>query len=184
MSELSIKNMLNEAHSKKEVISIFTDKDQTDKCSTGYILAISKEQIILNHLSSRGCYDGYVLRNTDYIYRVDIDTDYESRLATLYNKQGQNHPKIIETKKLNTNLLYKLLNASKCKNLFVSLGIDADNHQEDIVGRISSVNNQCVSVARASSSGLQSGTSFVFLRDIQFVNCDTESEQLLSLMST
>mgnify|MGYP006900180291 CR=1 FL=1 len=75
--------------------------------------------MLIAHISMHGCYDGYILKRIDDLYRVDVDGKYEQKIGRLYSIKGQSHPPI-SIDASDRSLLQTLLNFAKQARLIVT----------------------------------------------------------------
>ncbi len=168
---------------RNEIVSIFTDRNNADTWLSGFIESISKEHIILKHVSPEGKYDGFVARRLDDIFRLDFDGIYEHRLLKLYNTQKQFHEDIFTNKEPNCGNLFKLiLQAARTWGLVVTISID--ENQENIIGFVKELNSNIIAISKISYEGSNDGECSFYLSDIVSINCDTSDEIVYKLLYT
>lgn len=56
MCKSNIIKFLNESLNEKLFVSIFSDREQPDKCSVGFVEAISEDHVLINHVTTLGIY--------------------------------------------------------------------------------------------------------------------------------
>lgn len=170
---------------KNEIISIFTDRNNADTWSSGFIESLSKEHIILKHISPIGRYDGFIARRLDNIFRLDYDGIYEHRLLKLYNMQVQSHKSIFTNNEcIEENLFNKLLQFARISNYVITLSIDENDEQEDIIGYVKEIYDNTIEISKINYQGLYDGKSTFCINDIVLINCDTDNEMVYKLLST
>ena len=103
----------------QKVASLYFDKDNPFSHLTGRILQIRQNEVLIAHISMHGCYDGYILKRIDDLYRVDVDGKYEQKIGRLYSIKGQSHPPI-SIDASDRSLLQTLLNFAKQARLIVT----------------------------------------------------------------
>jgi hypothetical protein len=163
---------------KNKVVSIFSNRNNPDIWSSGFIKSITKEDIILKHISPNGEYDGFLARRLDNIYRVDFDGIYEQRLVKLYKLRKQNHNNsFIEKENSTDDLFLELLEVAKNSNFVVTISIDETGLQENIIGFVKEINeDRMVVISKVSFEGFYDGEATFYLDDIVLINCDTSDE--------
>ena len=87
------------------VVSIFCDRANPNAHLTGWICASSEEATLIQHVSPRGLYDGFILIHTDDFYRIDAEGKYETKISQLYKIKKQKHPVLVVTDNLYASLL-------------------------------------------------------------------------------
>ena len=163
---------------KKIPASIYCDPSDRQKHYTGYIEKVNKNEILIAHISNNGYYDGYVLRPTEDIYRIDYDGEYEKRIDTLYKARRQTHNVlfIISDKE---SLFLSALRAAKENDLVVSLILDDDCR----TGWIKGYDNDVVLLRALNDNGEKDGIAIVRVSDVDVLEIDTDYEQDLRLLS-
>ncbi len=84
-----MKNICEKAMNDKSLVSIYTDRNETDSFLVGFVLASSEQFILIQSVSSDGLNDGLELCETKEIYRVDINGKYESKIMKLWKNANQ-----------------------------------------------------------------------------------------------
>ncbi len=175
---MHMRDLLNNIKKGKKVASIFTDMDNTDKCSTGFIGNVSDDFVVIKHISPSGKYDGFLLKSMEKIYRVDFNGEYENRVQYLYRLQNQNHKEIAEKY---SSLILDIIDFAEKNSVVISLELYNSGH-DDIQGYIKDVDNERLEIRRLDDSGKEDGISMVNISDITYISCDTENEIVLDLL--
>ncbi len=175
---------LNRAMKENLLVSIYTNQWKPDYFSTGFVNAISDQEVVLNHVTPDGLYDGYIVRKLGDLFRVDIGGLYEQRLYLLYTLQKQSHLKLIKKRKTgDANLFREVLLSARKQNYVVSLCIDEAETQNGITGWISEVFDNEVVIAKISYEGDNDGFSIVPMNRISKINCNTTDERVIKILS-
>ena len=175
---------LNRAMKENLLVSIYTNQWEPDYFSTGFVDAISDQEVVLSHVTPDGLYDGYIVRKLDDLFRVDIGGLYEQRLYLLYTLQKQSHLKLIKKRKTgDANLFQEVLLCARKQNYVVSLCIDETDTQDGITGWISEVSDDEVIIAKISYEGHNDGFSIVPMNQISKINCDTTDERVIKILN-
>lgn len=165
------------------IVSIFSNRNQPDKCSVGYVAKISGDEVLINHVTTTGLNDGYVVRKLKDVYRIDINGQYEKKLHGLYTLQNQIHKELIKKEMSDDlNLFEEVLIESQKDILIVNICIDESEEQDSIIGYVNSVDDKEVVISRISENGLSDGESVILIDDIVKINCDSTDERILKLL--
>lgn len=145
-----------------DLTAIYTNRNDYDSFSVGYILGVTEESFIIKHLSSRGEFDGYSVRKTDDVYRIETDGIYLKKIKLLSEQKRGNE----SLPSIDTNGEF-LLNAIKyaIDNKFVAT-ICIDESACDIVGYIKSMDNNHVRVLQITEYGENNGETVFPLQEI------------------
>lgn len=87
------KDILEKSRNEKEILSLYTNKEDTERFSVGYILGLCEKYCIIALISPSGLYDGYRVIDINEIYKIEYGGDYEKKLKKLYDIKN-NHIKI------------------------------------------------------------------------------------------
>jgi hypothetical protein len=137
----------------------------------------------MKHITPEGLSDGYIVRRLDDIFRIDFNGKYEKRIDLLYKLQQQNHESLFEEQtKKNSDLFKETFISAKDKDLIISICMDEEEIQNDIVGFVKDITTKEVVISRISPEGLNDGESSFFLDDVSKLNCDTVEEKTLKLL--
>lgn len=108
--------LIKECYKKQKNISIYNDKEDTCQHFTGYIGAYDDRGILIQHISPRGLYDGYIIIHRDTIYQINCGGKYENKIETLYQIKGQMHEPI----EIGDNgILYTILEFAQKKDYII-----------------------------------------------------------------
>ena len=64
-------------------VSLYTSPERPSKFKYGCILAVNEEELLMLEISPEGNFDGISLLETSIVYRIEVDTQYHERMATL-----------------------------------------------------------------------------------------------------
>lgn len=95
MEENHILSVLKRSHEESLMVSVYSDRNEPEGFSAGFIDSLSAEQFVLKHVTPEGIQDGYIIRRTEDVFRVDAGGEYERRLELLYTLQKQRHEDFI-----------------------------------------------------------------------------------------
>ncbi|MDR1563850.1 MAG: hypothetical protein LBS74_02725, partial [Oscillospiraceae bacterium] len=100
----------------------------------GFAAQADDEYLIVNEISIHGKYDGYMLRKTENLFRIDYDSYYENSLFKVFNKRNVKHKEIPEEKSTFVNFIQ----FAKASGFVVSVGIK-DYDKNSVTGYIDSI---------------------------------------------
>jgi len=165
MTELML-DLLNKE--KGNVVTIFSDKYNPEKCTVGYVQMADCTGVILSAISPEGLYDGCVWRANSLIYRVDIDGKYERYLKEKNIAMKQN---IVNVETCEDSLKAILKYAYEYKSN-VEISIDESNMQELISGYIESLHEDgTLIIKRINQYEEDDGCCIIEQHNIVSLNC-------------
>ena len=167
------------ASEKNQPISIYTDKDNTEKFAFGFVQGISDDCLLIASITKYGLYDGYVIKKLEDIYRLEVDDKYGKKLRKLYLLHKQKHSKIDLASK---NIVCDLLQHAYKNRLIVTLELH-DSNYDDLQGFVMEIPSDLIVIKQLDSYGNNDGTSMISLEDITHIACDSENEMTLKLLA-
>ncbi len=176
-------SILREAYKRNDMVAVYTDPSHPECAIVGYIDSLSAKQIAMKHVTPEGISDGYVIRRIEDVFRVDVNGEYERRLAQLYQLQNQQHEDLFpQSVTLQSDLFREGLIIAQEGNFVVAICMDETEEQMNLVGFVKKVRSQTVTLSRISVDGLDDGESTFFIDDIVRMNCNTADERNLKLL--
>lgn len=167
---------IKECYEGHKVISIYIDKENTDKFFTGYIGAYNDTEVLIKHISRHGLYDGYIIIRKDDIYQQDCDGIYQNKIETLYHAKDQTHENIeIHDDKV----LQSALEFARKKGY----AINVELQDTSISGFVKEYdeNTVCLDVIKEYDCA-SDGISEIRLEEINVFYIDSEDEQAILLL--
>lgn len=77
------------AMNNKVIVSVYYCPEDCDTCATGYVLDVTKEGLTLEHFTKNGAPDGKVVVRMDRVFMVDVNGEYEKKIAFLAKHYDQ-----------------------------------------------------------------------------------------------
>ncbi len=172
-----MKDILTYCLENKRIISIYSDKDNTDLHLTGYVVSINDKEILISHITSYGEYDGFILQHLDNIYRVDYDGEYEKKIEKLYKLKKQ-YSKVPDLDIYGKSLFCNLIDFAKHNNKIITL-----EFQDNILsGFVCDNNIGIISIDIVNEFGKKEGKAVISINEILTVAVDTVDEQTLLIL--
>lgn len=171
---------LHKLKKEKRIASFYTDEDDTSKFMVGYVMDYNDKYFIVAAISPQGLYDGFVLKKTESIFRINMDSIYEKKILSL-----SKYHKIIyeEISFKEDNLILGLLSFAKIKNYVVSIEL-LNSGYYDIQGYVEVVDNDGCKIKQITEYGELDGICFVTLSDITQISCNSEDEINLKILNS
>lgn len=139
---------------------------------------------MMQSISPEGSSDGYIVRRTNDIFRVDFDGVYERKIGLLYKLRNQTHSSSLDHSNItaNSNLFYEVLMEAKEQKSVVSISLDAA--QDSITGFVKNIDYRSLttSILRLTEQGEKDGIVSFSIEDIEKSDYDTSDERLLQLL--
>lgn len=159
-------------------ISVYSDQSDTEVFTLGYIIDVSNEYVLLGSITPYGYYDGYTIKQTDSIYRVEINDEYGLGINKLYTLYKQRHSDFM----LSENLVLSLLQFAFREHLVVGIEL-CNSGNNDLTGFVTNFQEPYVVVKQINDNGQDDGESIVNFNDITCITCDSEREIALKSLS-
>jgi len=174
-----ILELLRNAKSNTQILSIYTVPKEPSRFWAGYVLKIDESFVLIAHITPYGKYDGYIVQPIDSIWKVEEQSQYNMMLEKLYCLQNQKHEAIFkEDGIVKTILRYAIDN-----HLVITLSTTED-YEEDVVGYVKDFNECYAKILSLNQYGQADGIIVVALEKILLISCDTDKEIALRLLSS
>lgn len=163
--------------SPEEVIAIYTNSDDTDSFCEGFVKAFNDEDFLIYHISPHGLYDGYIVKKTEHIYRINQKGMYEQKILNLYSFRNQEHNNI---NIVDNNIMFSVLEYARKNKLVVSIEL-FESGVNDIQGFVIE-NEDYICIDQCDDYSQEVGQTHIKLNDISELRCDTDDEIVLRLL--
>lgn len=154
--------ILNKLCLTKKNASFYTNTGETNKFHYGSILAVNSNEVAINLISPDGDFDGILVKPTDSIYRIQVDSQYDIKMNNICSDISDNtFTECIDNTNIKESLLYIGLKTQKIVSLeLLNSGIN------DVVGIIKKLENGACKVQIIDEYGMEDGISYIFTNDI------------------
>lgn len=166
----------------KEIISIYTDEEKTNKFIAGYLLAMDDRYFLLASITPQGTYDGYILKTLDSILYIHSDGKYEKKLNCLLSDKYKPHNMEYWANKESNNILLEFIKFIKENNYVCSIEI-CNSGYNDIIGFIDFFDDMTCSVKAITEYGEEDGRSMIQICDITLIGSDSDEEQTIKYLN-
>lgn len=178
----NVKEILNKLIKANKVVSIFSDYDNKEKCTVGFIKGFDDVYVLIICIDVNGEYDGIALRKLDCIYRIDFDGIYETKIHRLYELKNEENCEFLFNKSI--DIFGQLIKYAISYDKVIEISIDEDNEQELIVGTVNSYNeDKIVYIKKINSYGENDGITIINEQDTVTLNCDSRDARDLQLLN-
>ncbi len=174
-----MKEILEKLKYSHEIGSFYTDIEDTGVSYTGYVSEVDDEYVLIAHISSRGLYDGFILREIDDIFQIETNSEYGDKIKKLYERKHQSHRKL--DIKYSDNLLDSLLKYCCEKKIFVSIEL-SENDEYPTTGILQETGD-LLTIQVYDNYGNKCSIAYVRKEDIVVLSVDTDREQDIALLS-
>lgn len=162
-----MKKILKKLKNQKKMVGLYYDRDDTEACYNGYIIASDKEYVLFSRITSDGISDGYMLKFCFDIYHVETESPYLKKVEKLYHLRNQSHPSFNFNHE-SEDLMVDILKTCEELNLVVSLNIIEDDEDYPLVGFVSK-KGKIIEVKELDQCGNPVGCSYVNLHGISSI---------------
>ena len=172
-----LKDDLEKCKEKHILTSFYSDRDDTDSFSVGYIQGISDKYVLTESISKYGNYDGFDLRLLNRIFSAEWGGLYEKKLEYLYGIKDK--PKAAP--KLEKDLCAALLKYAKETEAIVIVEL-FDSGLEDIQGFVEDFSREKVYIKCIDDFGREDGRTVFATENITGLSCDSEKCRTVKLL--
>lgn len=173
------KDILEKSRNEKEILSLYTNKEDTERFSVGYILELCEKYCIIALISPSGLYDGYRVIDINEIYKIEYGGDYEKKLKKLYDIKKQSHKDI---KLLENNLIISMLKFAKENEFIITIEL-LESGLNDVQGYVKNFTDEKLMILKINDLGQKDGLSEIDLDAITSIVCNSEDENTLEILA-
>lgn len=146
-----------------ELISIYTDTDDTDFFKLGYLIGLDKNNVMMNLIDTFGQEDGFYLCSTNDIFIFDIDKMYSEKIKKLFDLKGQKRQHMSN---LDSSPVVNLL-----KNAFDNHLLIEVNEDTNYIGYINEFSEQFLVLELIDNYGNDMGMANIDMRNVNILEC-------------
>lgn len=179
---MSFQKLLKKAQSDQSVVSVYSDPSDWDSFSVGRIVTVSDEVVVIAALSKLGQQAGFELRQMSEIYRLEVDGQYERKIAALAASGGAYARAATVEFQSKDDPIDIVLRASLQDK--VVLTIWGDDDDSSMTGVITGLDEDTVEIALLDTFGVRDGTAHLSKDEIVALDYNGISEQVLRFLST
>jgi hypothetical protein len=174
-------NILKQAKKQKKLISIYTDKDNTDKFSAGYVNDQIEEGVFLQSIDPNGFDDGIIFLNIDNIYIIDYDNKYLANLEQLHKNRDKLQAKNTFTFKRSEGkcLIEDVFNKCKDEKILITVKLIYD---VGVTGFVKDLNEDDVCVNVITDDGEQDGLTYFKIEDVDRIYLDGIDQKRINIL--
>lgn len=173
-----LKEILDAYHQNK-LIGIYTNCEDLNSFSVGYILYMDKNAYIFYELSPYGKFDGYSYRLIEDIIKIEEDSKYLNNIQKLvdYYKENINYEVFNKSK----SSILKFLDYIESSNKICSIQ-SCNSEIFDVVGFIKKYNKNSIEIQQVDSNAVEDGIIKIKLDDIEKIVCCGDDEVKLEIL--
>lgn len=175
-----MKDFIKNCKDANKLIAVYTNKDNTEKFSVGYILEQIEEGLLIASYDSNGLQDRIILLNLNDIFMIETDSLYLKKMYKLINNfKFINSEKFVFKRNNDFSLLYNLLNQCFEEKKLITI---KSIFGFDVSGLITEQNDDVVIIQEISNYGEEDGLVCIKIEDIEKIGIDGQDEQKLSFL--
>lgn len=156
-------------------VSLYTSPERPSKFKYGCILAVNEEELLMLEISPEGNLDGISLFETSIVYRIEVDTQYHERMATLTKPFEKPVVEIHDESIKHAFLRY--IAAEKRIAIF-STGDSEDSFN----GFVTEVSKNICTIKQVDYYGKGDGTSYLEIDEITSIAFDSAESQEVNVL--
>lgn len=168
--------ILYELCSERKAASIYTDDNYMNKFHFGFVLAVNEKEFAIQMITPDGEDDGIKVMRVDYVFRVNVNGQYEEKMKKLCQNNIRNSYDLLID---NNDIKKSVIQYAFRQNQLVSIEL-IDSGYNDVVGFIESIDNNGCSIEQVDEFGYSDGISYINLEDITQVNLATQDEKRIT----
>jgi len=173
---MSLQNLFKSFIGKNEILSVYCNPDDKHSAIVGFAKQIDDDYMICNSVTRYGKYDGYLLRKTENIFRVDYGSHYETSLFRVFTHHKQSHKEIPS----NNTVFINYIQFAKDSGFVAYVGI-RDHDDGTVSGYIDEIDFDSetftIHIIAREREGAFDGFTVVSFDDVYYMCCDTEFDR-------
>lgn len=163
-----MKELINKLKNLRKLAAVYSDYDNCDKFTVGYILKNTSDELLILNISPCGKYDGFSVIRTDDIYRIEHESLYLKKIERLTDKGEISFPEF----DCGNSLMDGLMKYSM-ENEMITL-IKIGGGADIVTGFVSDVTDEFVCLKQISDCGEYDGMTLIGKEQISFIASDDE----------
>ena len=161
-----------------KLVSIFSDVNDSNNFSVGYVAGINDSHFILASITPTGEYDGFLLKEATSIYMVSTDSRYIDKLSTLIDINKTKFDAFFGC----DDLVQQLLTYAKRTATIVSVEL-INSGGVDCSGFVEFFNNNICKIQEINEFGEPDGMSTISVSEITKISCDDSNDRPVKLLN-
>lgn len=179
---MNLQDLFKSFIGKNEVLSVFCNPDDEYSNVFGFANQIDENHFICSEISTRGRYDGYFLRKTENIFRIDYGSYYESSLLKVFSHHNLKHKEIPN----NNSVFINFIQFAKDSGFVVNVGI-RDYGSNSVTGYISNIDLDTktftIHAITQEKEGEFDGFTSISFDDVYHMCCDSEGNRFFKTLN-
>lgn len=171
---------LKEACHTGEIVSFYTNREQTDRFSSGRIKMYNNTQVLIELIDPYGNDDGLSVNFLSNIFLLEQGTNYNTKLNRLSRLKGEKD-RVDAIGYLEADLITYLLRFAKDNEYVLTVQL-CESGFTDAVGFVERLSENEVDLRLVDELGHLNGKSVFAISDITSITCDSQDERALKLL--
>lgn len=172
---------LRAAQKENTILSVFFDRDRPDFANVGRVIACDENYTLLSSISTDGRWDGFLLRRTDNIFKIESESLYEKKIMLLNKKRGNAEGKVKYSFWQGDDLFKDMISLITDAQLITGMALE--DSEEIIFGKIINENIDCITISILDEYGFDFGRAIVKKNDIDFIEIESINCQTLKYLT-
>lgn len=156
------------------LVSIYTDPDDSDSFTLGYLLEMDNEDILMNMIDSFGEENGFCTIKLSNIFIFDGDKMYSEKMLKLFAIKNQKRKYI---QNLSTNSIADFLKYAADNNLLIEV-----NEDNNYIGHVSYFSKEIIELQMIDNYCNDMGTATIDMEHINTLKCQNKYLKDLELL--
>lgn len=175
---LTFRSYLSNLMEQKEIVLFYTDEEDTEVLSAGYISTCTDNEIIVLYVDPFGSDNGVAVKSIEDIIKVEYGGQYSNRLKKL-NSLNNEMSKFYYIEK--DNAFLSVLFYAQVNRKIVTLEL-LNSKNDDATGYVEAIDNNIVTVGLVDHYGVKDGQMIIDIQNITHLLCDSDEEKALDLL--
>lgn len=145
------------------LISVYTDVNEPDKYTLGFLLQIDDDFLLMNKVNRFGEEDGFCINNLDVIFAFDDDKLYSGKIKKLMTLKNQIRTEI---KELDQTVIISLVKFAKDNHFLIEI-----NEDNSYIGFVAFYSEEIIELELVDIYAQRIGTACIATENINVIAC-------------
>lgn len=163
------KEMLNKLGTyvdSDELISVYTNVDESDIFTLGYLIGIDENNVLMNMVDRYGEEIGFCIINANDIYNIEHDKMYSGKIEKLFKLKEQKRQYISNS---DSNPMVNFLKHAFDNHLLIQV-----NEDDYYIGYVKDFSDQILTTEKIDNYGDEIGISSLDMNNVNSLKCQTK----------
>lgn len=171
---LGMKKRMERYIGTDSLISVYTDANEPDKYTLGFLLQIDGHYLLMNKVNRFGEEDGFCIISLEVIYAYDDDKLYSGKIEKLFSLKNQIRK---EVKEMDQSVIICLVKYAMDHHYLIEI-----NEDNSYIGFVSYYSEEIIELELVDIYAKRIGTACIDTENINMIECQDKYFQDIELL--